>query len=258
MLLILFFLFNIQLQDTITVYQSSHENSLIVYEQGMMEILTEKINKKNGATYRLNFVNLENYEILNQKVEMKDDKLCAIGRLKITNQNLRDYDFSHPYLSVKEAIVTLVNQFWYQADWMNKGSRIAAFKESLNHEQSKIFKNTYKSDIILLESSTRSRISNLLLKAKFDFCITEAIDTWNNRNLEHLSEFKEAKLYQYGIMFPKGSVLKKTFDEEIKEFVNSEENYQLLKRIYGQEVMEYCKKLNKSLEIKQQRIANSL
>ena len=75
--------------------------------------------------------------------------------------------------------------------------------------------------------------------------------------LHFLSDFKEAELINFRIVFPKGSKIRALLDRELVKFVDSLEYYSLIEKFHGKDAMLYCEKIRKSLRTYNQSIANA-
>ena len=103
-----------------------------------------------------------------------------------------------------------------------------------------------KFGIKLLESEDKTIRSGLvyLREDKVDFYVGDMTDAIVTDRVI-LSDFKGAAISNYGILYPKGSILKKKLDKYIKYYKRSSSYYQLLGKHFGKEIVNYFRTLAK-------------
>ena len=168
MLIILFLLTTFQANDSITVYQFS-KSKTSAFEKELTKKLIDNINKSENYNYKLKFKFVTNREELGKVLNHSDQNYFLLNKYQKNDENKNIYDFSEPYLTVKEAVLTLVNQFWYEGDWKPSGSKIGVFKKSKFYKKKDSFIKSYQSKFVFFDRNKISSASELLLKAKFDF-----------------------------------------------------------------------------------------
>jgi glutamine transport system substrate-binding protein len=211
----------------------------------MISIVVKRTNAKLKQKLKINFIEVENFIDLFNALKTNKDNACAISALTITKERSKSYDFSYPYMPIKEVILTTKSS--NRNDWKKQGTTIALVKGSVAENHYSVFKNKYKLNVILIDYKTYKTIHTEINNRKIDFFVTDIAQTWTDKNIRLVSDFDEAKLSYYGIMYPKGSKLKKLLDPAIKSLIHSPSFLNLLKKNYGQKIVDYYREVSKSL-----------
>ena len=230
-------------QDTIIVYTIPSKFKINAFEKDLFKEIIKLHNYKTEKHYSVRFVDLNDYSDLFTEISKSDknDLVCAVRSITITDERKKKYEFSHPYLPIKQVLITKKNSTLNKRTWRNKKHTIAAIENTVH----------YKAAILLSEKygfkfrATKEILTTYdeLLQGKYDFFIGDISECWNNNYVIFLDDFENAELSNFGIMYPKNSQLRKELDPFLSYFLKSPRIYSLLKKHLGDGVVKYFKEI---------------
>ena len=236
--IVLYFFVNILLfsQSEITVYTTKTNTMMTSFENDFFTeiiILYNKKNKHESLTFHVK--NVSNFPKLFKKMKVEDNHLiCGISSVSILKDRLQYFDFSKRYLKENQVLIRNTN---YAKKVFNK-STVGYFKNSLNSAAFMFIKKKYPG-IKSIEFKKKSDAISALEKNKIDFQIVFGLNPFIKDNREIVEEIPNFNSKGFGIIYPKGSQLKKKLDPIINYYTTSNRYYSLIKRHFGEKLLAY-------------------
>ena len=246
MSLIILFSIILNVNDTIKVHTVKSKTN--IYSKEIVNIIVNRTNAKLKTDYKLKFIEVDEFSELFTVMKKTDNFSCAVSAITITKERSKKFDFSYPYFPIKEAILTSRNKKFKPDDWKRTGTKIALVKGSIGESHISTFKEKYKLKTVLVDYKRYQNLQYEIETGKIDFFVSDIVESWTNKNIQFVSDFKEAKLSYYGFMYPKDSKLKKIFDPAIISFIRTPSYLRLLKKNYGQKIVDYYREVSTHLE----------
>ena len=240
------FLHSIFSQNTVTVLTYKSDSKLRLFELDFINQVIKLYNVKNKNKLKLKFVYKQTYnELFNTIKESRKSKfICAIRAITITENRKEIYDFSYPYMPIKQVLMTKKQFRKGIKNWRNSKHIIYGNPNTVHYEKVKMLSGKY--GIKIYKSKNReTNVITLLNRSKIDFYVGDMTDIFVIKDIEILSEFDGALLSHYGIMFPQNSILKEKLNRYIKYLVKSPIYYKIVFRHFGRSIADYFKTLSK-------------
>jgi polar amino acid transport system substrate-binding protein len=230
-------------QQTLTVYVNKLEGKVEALEKEIVQGVVDIYNKKNKEKLVLKFVPLASFEQGFEKVA-SEENCIVINSVTITEERKKLYDFSVPYLPVKNAILIRSNSNIKDPKaWQKKGAKIS-FTRSTTGEAI-LLEETKKYALTLIPFDNRTQRIDALKKKVTNFAIGDNILSWDDPEIAVLYEFDDSGINNFGILFPKGSKLKASFDKTLTYYLRSPKFHQTTTQIFGNEITNYFKRYMK-------------
>ena len=228
MLSITLLIFSLFQTDTITVYTQIPIDKGLSYE--FMSLLEKTYNRKHQDKIELKFQGLKNFKAAFDLLEdnRENDYICYINNVTITIERKKKFDFSYPYFPVRPAAITAKDSPLNISNIYDKKYKVGAIKSTINFKYAEeIVKKTNQKFVSIAEYDNL----NLIFKrGDIDFYIGDAISPWLRDDIKLLHIYKEIGEGGYGILYPKGSKLKKRFDNTIKYLLSSSIYFSTVKK----------------------------
>ena len=218
------------------------EKSITVY---VRDTKSSNFNVKLGTTI-VNLYNKRNPDKLNVKFkkissfansfdlfrkEKGNDSILYINSLTITDERKKEFDFSIGYFPVRAAIITLNDSPLNNNNiFQNKLIFGVIKKTSFNIDFVKQFADKKNhnikmfNDIFALHKALKSK--------QIDYYIGDALEAWYFKNRKLIEILYDAPFQKYGILYPKGSKLKKKLDPIIKYLIHSPNFFTMVKKSF--------------------------
>ena len=175
----------------------------------------------------------------NLPITEKDNHL-AISSITITDARSKKFQFSNPYVPVREVLICKKNGKYQSAvtDLTSLVDRKIGYLEGTIQESSML---SLKKDISFKEFGylTQQEKNRALLNNEIDFYIADNVNVWSNSQLKIFLELPEQLGNGYGILFHKKSSLKKIIDPILMYYMKSAKFRKLTTDKFGKEVSDY-------------------
>ena len=248
-LLIAFFSFAL-CQDTIFVHRTNTTAKIFELEDELLNLIQDYYNIKNNSNIIFKTIRVPRFynilEALDEATKNKNYAIAGMSGITITKKRLERYDFSVPYLLVREAIFTRKDHMCnnHKNCWQIKGTKIAFNKKTLQEKRIKILEAKY--GIIPYPCNIYQEKVNAIVTGKADFFIGDNITKWNSDEVILVANFSEQIGDGFGIAYPKGSLLKNKFDKYISYISRSSLFIIKIEEIYGKNIGKYYREYIKS------------
>ena len=235
-------------QNTVSIITNNSPTSLRNFEHDFIKQVVNLFNAQNENKLKLKFVYKQTYnELFNTIKESRKSKfICAIRAITITENRKEIYDFSYPYMPIKQVLITMKTRKYKINNWKNSKYTIYANKRTVHWVN--MLKLVKKYSFKMYKPNANEKRANIILSElrenKIDFYVGDMIDVLNYDFLSILDHFEGALLSEYGMIYPKGSTLKTKLDKYIKYFVKSRLYYKLLVKHFGQDIANYFSELS--------------
>lgn len=235
------------LNQELFVYQTTSQNdesTLYQFNSLLISNIVDMSNKRNRTNYIIKMKYVESYEKLFQEIEKSENLSLGIDGITITSERQKKFDFSIPYMPVKEIIISHKKFGFNSADWKKNSMKIAVVENTIHEVHTTVFKKKYNINLVLY--STHNSVVEALDKGTVQFYIGDVSEIWLSEEFEFISDFPEAKLSYYGILYKKGSPLKKIFDSTMKYFLRSPKYIRIIQKYFGADVAEYYREVEEN------------
>ena len=236
-LLLLILLFNI-LPSQYYVINSLNDTSVIksIETQLIKDVfkLLEKKSKQKvilKIKYHHSFTDLLSY-MKTIPQDRIDFELC-LNSITITELRKLDYDFSIPYIPIKDVIIHKKGNSKNSL----KDSKIGFVNGTIHEIAINHLKKYNSFKAIPLKSIAKSELA--ILNNKIDFYIGDNINVWNNTDLEIYKELLKQSGSGCGILFAKGSKLREKLNPLLQYYIKSAKFKHLIKKTYGKDISNY-------------------
>jgi ABC-type amino acid transport substrate-binding protein len=235
--ILLFFSFVfISFAQTITVLTGNEKDKFTNFEKEMCSLFIDTYNKNKKLEFKLQFIPSTFSNILNKLAKPDSNALIfAIYTLSITEDRKEIYDFSTPYM-INRPMILKSKLKMTQKDESDTRAVFGVFKNNMYEpiliERVKQTKQVYRSFL------AKTKIVDALNSGVIDFWYTDYADLWSY-NLEVANELNIGTQDQYGLMFPKNSLLNKQLSKTFILFLKSDEFYKLVFKHFGKAAVNY-------------------
>ena len=231
-------IFCLHTQD-IQFYRSSLDYPILSLEEQMFKDVVELYNKKYKTNLRIIINKVPNVRLFLKEINTPKHLYTAImSSITITKERSKLYLFSVPYMPIKETIFALRKET-ISYHWQNK--RIAFLLNSTEENSIKLLQKRHPNIVPVAFNSFPEKL-NSLSNGTADFLISDNVAWLSFPNLVQIEDLDLHQHYSYGIIYSKGSPLKKMLDPVIKYYILSSRFYDLLKKNYGKRVADYFTK----------------
>jgi hypothetical protein len=234
-------------QNTINIITTKSLNvKLQNFELSFIKEIISIYNKKNNENYLLNIRYLSSYKEIFEEIDKSSstDLICSIRAITISKEREKKYDFSHPYMPIKQVLIADMSKLAEITNWQKKTYTIGAIESTVHSRTARKLAEKYS--LNLYEVSEMNNVERYLFEGRYDYYVGDISDTWITDNTQFLADFDGALLSYYGILYPKNSILKPKFDKIITYFIKTSRFYKLLKMNLGENVVDYYKDIRKS------------
>jgi len=238
---ILFFITIAFAQESLQVVRLNSGFITNELEKEIIENVVDLYNRKNSDKFILDFQTVHSVPHLFSSMDRanKEENICFLSAITITNERQQKYDFSVPYLDIEECLFRL-DKHVLKEGWQNRFLKVAyvigTTEEALVDSLQKVYK------IVSVPTSDFKEKVALLQAGKVDLMVGDNILGWYSDTFKIVQSLSTHKKTQYGIAYPKGSPLKNNFDKYIRYFTQSEKFLTLLKHMYSKDVADYFRK----------------
>ena len=239
------FLHSIFSQNTVTVLTYKSDSKLRLFELDFINQVIKLYNVKNKNKLSIKIHSERSYAKIFKMIESsKQTKyICAIRSLTITDKREKKYDFSYPYMPIKQVLMTKKQYKTGIKNWKNSKHIIYGNPNTVHFENVKMLSDKYGIKVYKPKDPEINIIS-YLNNGEIDFYVGDMTDIFVIDDIEILSEFDGALLSHYGIMFPKNSILKEKLNRYIKYLAKSPIYYKIVFKHFGRNIADYFKTLS--------------
>ena len=252
--LIFLFVLNLIAQEVVTVLSFESSSKLILFELDFLKQVIKLYNTKHAYKLSLKVISVRDYSDIFKKIgsSKETDLICAIRAITITEERKKKYDFSSPYLPIKQVLITNKDKLSSIKNWRDSRYTIYGNKNTIHYKNAKLLSNKYGFKFYKPKSNKRIVVNNYLKKGEIDFYVGDMTDVIVTERVI-LADFEEALLSEYGILYPKDSKLKRKLDKFVKYSVKSPTYYKLLVKHFGNEIAVYLKTLSEEKKARQKK-----
>jgi ABC-type amino acid transport substrate-binding protein len=239
-------------QDSVSIIISNGVSKLTAFEAEFMTQVITLYNAKNEDKLNIKFVRMSNYGEIFKRIReaSKTDLICAIRAITITEERKNIYDFSYPYMPIKQVLISLKKNYDIFKDWKNPKHVIYANRLTMHWENALELSKKYNLIFYKPKSTKDESMTRYVRSGDIDFYVGDMSDIFAIKDLTMLSNFDGALLSHYGVLYPKNSVLKTKLDRYIKYFAKSPLFYKVIVKHFGTDFASYFKNLAQEMESK--------
>jgi ABC-type amino acid transport substrate-binding protein len=238
---LIFFLIVIILsaQKEVTIYNAPDDTKVALLEAEIVKNIFKLYNVHNSndkLTYRVTY--LKTFDQVFEALDNTENKDYSFSmcQITITAEREEKYDFSIPFIPIKESVYTLKSR--EDKEYKKDGVKIAYQKGSTQEEQ---ITNLEKYKIVpVVFDIIRGKIESLR-KKDVDFVIGDNIEVWGKTDLVIVENMDTQSGSGVGFLYSKSSKLRKKLDPYIKKYISSQSFINYLIRDFGKDVANYYK-----------------
>jgi hypothetical protein len=229
MFLTIFLIINMVQIDTIIVYTKLPLKNNINSE--FMPLVEKTYNRMNPDKIFFIYKDLNDFKKAFKLFEESKDNhhMLYINGVTITKERKKKFDFSIPYFPIRPAAVAPKYKNMVGINVYDKKYSIAARINTSNMKYAEEISK--KTGQVLIRINTNDSLDSFFRSNKVDLYITDAIAPWLQEDLQLIHIYKEVDANGYGILYPKGSKLKKKLDKTIKHILSSPDYFKIIKKV---------------------------
>ena len=231
--------FALSAQKTVTVYDVPDDTKVAELEGEIIKNSFKLYNAHNPTDkLKYNIIHLKKFKEIFDTLDNTKEKnyVFCMYQITITKDRQKIYDFSVPYIPIKESIYALKNR--KDKDFRKKGIKIAYQIGSTQEKQIGYLKK-YKIEPV--DFNVIGEKITALREGKVDFVIGDNIEVWGKNDLLVVEDMKEQPGSGFGFMYAKGSTLRAKLDPYILKYITSQSFFNYLIRNFGKDVVDYYK-----------------
>jgi len=225
----------ISAQTHVQIHRSLLNDRLLMeLEETIIRNVIRIHNINEADTLNYTFVNHETFEELFTDWDLftPDAEHLTVNSISITKDRERLFDFSSPYLPVKQVLIAVKSTFPFTTV---EGKRIGFVRSSTQEAileflpQSCIFKSY----------DTFRQLEEGLLNLEIDLMMGDNVGVWSNGHTYIYKELDKTFSSSYGIMYKKGSLLRDRLDKYLRYYLKSKGFRRLVKNYFGKDISDY-------------------
>jgi len=241
-----FLLTSVFSQTEITLYSQNTSNDFRMFEQFIVKEIIDLYNLKNDEKLSVKFETavsfLELFHCLDKAVlNGKKDVVMSMNRISITKKRLEKYDFSEPYMANKFSALKLKTRTDINEEKLFKTKYTVGIVKNTLYEEL-VYELDKDKSLTIKFYSNNELCAEGLRKKEIDLYISDFVDTWIY-DLEVVAILKPELTDHHGILFPKGSELRKKLNKTMRYYVKSAKYYNLIRTYFGKERMVFYKEM---------------
>ena len=238
---LIFFVFVICLlsQREIKIFNVPEDNVVAMLELEVIKNTFKLYNVFNASDklkYKLVFQ--KNFKDVFDELDKAIDINYSMSmyQITITKEREKKYNFSIPYIPIKESIYTLKERD--DKSYQKEGVKIAYQSGTTQEKQINLLKK-YK--IVPIAYTVREEKIAALRKNDVDFAIGDNIEIWGTKDLVLVKDMNDQPGNGLGFMFAKGSTLRDKLNPYVKKYIASQSFFNYLIKNFGKNVADYYK-----------------
>ena len=226
-------------QNKIQVYTSIDKVTMSKIEIEILKNVFQLYNKSNNTNLEFEVNIFKTFGKMLSAFELNTKKnkhtLLAMNRITITEERKKNVDFSIRYVPGK--LVFITKKKGSNQIVLNKNKTVVYVENTVHEIVAKKLNKKY--GIRIYPVKTSIDLYQELIDNKYDYGISENVSIWEKEEFKIIEEIEFQEGEGYGIMYPKGSKLKKMFDKYLLYFMKSTKFKKLLSEYYGEDVKQY-------------------
>lgn len=232
-------------QLNLNIVKTDYQSKIQTIEQDILQNVLELYERRSRQTISKRSFGSKDFSelfgIVDSLAESSKDNTLLLTAVTITPEREEKYDFSIPYMPAKDVIFGKKDR-WKGKSWNFKSMRIGYTRSSVQEKVAEKYKKLHGVEIKAFHSW--EHMVEGLHKGEIDAGLMDNVSVWADERLMVIrdveQEFQQGK--GFGILYPKGSSLKKKLDPIIRYYLKSQKFYAFCERQYGKEVAGYYKK----------------
>ena len=241
--LFLFLVMNVFSQDiNITAYVPEYSDTEYNFSREFIKTVVNLHNARSNEKIILKYKEIKSFERIFKDFKINSDTILSIFGITITDKRKKMYDFSYPYFTIGQSLQTISESSIDTSNWKDRVKTVIVEKKTAYEKVAEDFAKKYSLKLKKVKLGTP--ILDFLKQENSEFAyIGDSNVPWYSKDKKNLFYIKEAPVSHYGILYPKGSSLKKRLDPVIKYFVRSTSFHKLARNYLSDNVQEYFKSL---------------
>lgn len=206
-------------------------------EETMFRDIIKLYNSKHNADLKIKMNKIFQARDLKAVIDSaKNEYLAVMSSLTITDERKKWASFSTPYLPIKETLFSTKQKFT-EIPTSLKNKRISYFLHTT--EQRVIKKLVNRDSIIPVDASSIEMKKDLINDGLADYFISDNVILLSIKNIVPVIDLDIHKNLNYGIVYPKNSILKRMLDPIIKYYIKSDRFYKRLDQFSDKKTADY-------------------
>ena len=220
--------------DTVIVQTRDSESAFSAFEKDLVEDVFRLYELKHEKKITL----IWKYMEFKSLFEFKDVRTISINAITITDERKKKYNFSFPYFPIKQAILTNEKKGYF--NWKDVGTRICIEENSIHLKTAIKLKQKYN---LVPATITGGTYSTQIRDNKFDICVSDITTTWDESNdlIVLDSDDPLLEISNYGILYPKNSVIQQELDRILSYYLKSPSYYSIIRKHFGSLAVKYIR-----------------
>ena len=227
--------FIIAQKKEILVIFNGNNSKMTKFEISLISNLLFEYSKSSGERIKLKYKGVKKFNNTFQIINSGHrDKTLAVNTISITKDRQKKFDFSIPYVKNSYSYLSTKEFNYSEGSPLRVGYVKNTLYESLIKKQS---------DKSVVEKKAYNNVRDCIkdMKSqKIDVIFTDYIDAWAY-DLKFIKAVSKEANDKFGIMFPKGSKLKKDLDLIFAKFSKTDKFYKLIEQNLGAKAVKYFK-----------------
>lgn len=236
-LLTLMFLISLGFPQTeITVLKIQSTLRPFIIEDSILVNLELIYNKNNSAKFSFKIKYVSSFpDLFTELNKSPQNTTMAMSSITITEERMKEYDFSSPYIETKECLLTY--HLNIDHDWTKASKRIGYVEKTIEETRANLLKANYPVQVIPF-ATFRDRNEGVKTQ-EIDYYIGESAHYWNDPHVKVVHTFEKRLGMGLGIMYLKGSELKAKLEKYIKYYCHSKGFYSTMQQTFGDSFKSY-------------------
>ncbi|MCB0279137.1 MAG: transporter substrate-binding domain-containing protein [Calditrichaeota bacterium] len=226
--LVLLMVLSVSSQKEIQVIFNSENTKLVRFELDLIKDLIDEYGKMKNTNFKIKYKGVKTFKSgFTMLLDSDKDATLVINGISITDERLKTYDFSEPYMINKYSLMSR-KDFDFKND--GKTMKVAYQAGSIYEGMMNKIKQIFPCKGVALANT--SECVEKLQDRKVDMIFGDFVDSWIF-GINVVQHVDESKIDRYGIMYKKGSTLKQDLDKVFDQYKTSAKYKTLLKKHFG-------------------------